>query len=507
MSRLPFGWAETPLGELRSVTTGSIDPKKYPNEIFELYSIPGFDAGCPETVVGREIGSTKKKLDPESVVISRLNPHLQRIWIVSPGIEHPKIGSGEWLVFPRYVELEPRYIAWALRQESLRRYMLANVSGIGGSLTRVRTEAFDRYKIRIAPLPEQQRIADVIDSYFSRLDAAQASLERAQQKLKAYRASVLKAAVEGRLVPTEAQLAKEEGRGYEPASDLLKRILAERREQWEASELEKFKAKGQTPKDDKWKVKYKEPVGPDTSNLPALPEGWCWATVDQVFSLITSGSRGWAKYYSSTGETFIRAQDISKDRLEINNPTFVRLPANAEGSRTRVYSSDILITITGANVTKAALVPILTETAYVNQHIALCRPVLTEMAEFLYLCIVNPATSRKHLLELAYGAGKPGLGLDQIKRLNIALPPQLEQERIWNACESHLSRSAAIMTANDHIGRRTKQTMQAILKWAFEGKLVDQDPNDEPAEELLKRIRAAREEARISAGAKKGKAS
>jgi type I restriction enzyme S subunit len=134
----------------------------------------------------------------------------------------------------------------------------------------------------LPPLPEQHRIVEAIESYFTRLDDAVATLERVRRNLKRYRASVLKAAVEGRLVPTEAELARAEGRDYEPASVLLERILTERRRRWEEAELAKMKAKGKEPKDDKWKAKYVKPVAPDTSALPVLPEGWCWTTIDQL---------------------------------------------------------------------------------------------------------------------------------------------------------------------------------------------------------------------------------
>jgi type I restriction enzyme S subunit len=87
--------------------------------------------------------------------------------------------------------------------------------------------------VPIAPLREQLRVADVLDSYVTRLDAAAEGLRRVEANLKRYRASVLKAAVEGRLVPTEAELARSEGRDYEPASVLLRRILAERRRRWQ----------------------------------------------------------------------------------------------------------------------------------------------------------------------------------------------------------------------------------------------------------------------------------
>ena len=124
----------------------------------------------------------------------------------------------------------------------------------------------------VAPPEEQERIVTEIEKQFTRLDAATAALKRVQANLKRYRASVLKAACEGRLVPTEAELARKEGREYEPADNLLQRILRERRARWEADTLAKMNASGKPPQDDHWKQKYKEPSAPDTPNLPQLPK-------------------------------------------------------------------------------------------------------------------------------------------------------------------------------------------------------------------------------------------
>ena len=121
--------------------------------------------------------------------------------------------------------------------------------------------ALNLIPLPLPPLPEQHRIVAEIEKQFTRLDASVAALKRALANLKRYRASVLKAACEGTLVPTEAELARAEGRDYEPASVLLERILSERRARWESQ--------------DKKRGEYKEPVAPDTSELPELPEGGC----------------------------------------------------------------------------------------------------------------------------------------------------------------------------------------------------------------------------------------
>ncbi len=123
----------------------------------------------------------------------------------------------------------------------------------------------------LAPLPEQRRIVARIEELLTRLDAGVVALKRAQARLKRYKAAVLKAACEGNLTPGPSPTGRGE---YESASDLLKRILAERRARWEAD----LRTKGKDPK----KAKYVEPKAPDTEGLPEVPEGWVWASLSQL---------------------------------------------------------------------------------------------------------------------------------------------------------------------------------------------------------------------------------
>lgn len=135
-----------------------------------------------------------------------------------------------------------------------------------------------KFDLPLAPLNEQSHIVAEIEKQFSRLDEAVNNLKRVKANLKRYNASVLKAAVEGKLTE-EWRKANPD---VEPADKLLERILVERRKKWEKTELAKLKAKGKEPKDEKWKKKYKEPAKPDLNDLPILPKEWKWVTWDTI---------------------------------------------------------------------------------------------------------------------------------------------------------------------------------------------------------------------------------
>jgi type I restriction enzyme S subunit len=223
--------------------------------------------------------------------------------------------------------------------------------------------------------------------------------------------------------------------------------------------------------------------------LPELPEGWVWTTLDEVSCHITSGSRGWAKYYSESGSLFIRAQDISTDELVLDTVASVELPESVEGVRTQVFKDDLLVTITGANVTKAALARQEFDEAYVSQHVGLVRPVLTGTSPYLYYWIVSPTHGRRILEKDAYGAGKPGLSLANLRELVVALPCLAEQDRIVAEVEQRLSVVVALEREVEVALVRAQRLRQSILKHAFEGKLVPQNPADKPASELLEHIK------------------
>lgn len=158
--------------------TKSIDPGKYPDEEFALYSIPAYDNGIPEKIFGRDIGSSKILLKDSDVVLSKIVPHIRRTWVITDG--EKQIGSSEWIVF-NDDRFDPQFIANYLKSDVFHYQLLTTVAGVGGSLNRARPAAVAELKIPLPPLGEQKRIAEILGKVSKAIQQVQGQLERTQE--------------------------------------------------------------------------------------------------------------------------------------------------------------------------------------------------------------------------------------------------------------------------------------------------------------------------------------
>ena len=343
-----------------------------------------------------------------------------------------------------------------------------------------------QFTVPVAPLPEQHRIVEAIESYFTRLDAAVATLERVQRNLKRYRAAVLKAAVEGRLVPTEAELARAEGRDYEPASVLLERILAERRHRWqEAGSL----------------GKYQEPVSPDTSDLPELPGGWCWATVDQLSHEVRYGSSVKAHEEQERGVPVVRMGNIVDGFLDLTDLKYL-LASHDEFPDLLLLPGDLLFNRTNSAelVGKTAVFHGQREPCSFASYLIRVR--MLQGAHPDFVChYINSLAGRAWIASVvSQQVGQANVNGTKLRACPVPLPPSNEQHRIVGEVDRLLSVAFAMAGAAAADHQRCQRLRQSILKWAFEGRLADQDPSDEPATALLERIQSQTLASRLSVG-------
>jgi type I restriction enzyme, S subunit len=455
-------------------------------------------SGHMDTTRTRPWSAVKKgftRFQEGDVVLAKITPSMENGKVALAINLENGIGAGttELHVLRPQAGVCGRYLLYYLLRVDFRRRARARMTGTAGQL-RVPNAFLEEESLPVAPASEQERIVGSIETYFPRLDAAVISLERAQARLKAYRASVLKAAVEGRLVPTEAELTRAEKRDYEPADVLLKRILVERRRQWQEGELAKLTAAGKTPKDDKWKAKYREPTPPDTTGLPQLPEGWCWASVCQM-ALVTGGlTKNSAREDSGERLPYLRVANVYANLLKLEDVKTIEV-VPSELPRLLLEKGDLLVVEGNGSVDQIGRVALwdgsISPIVHQN-HIIKARFTVHPTERWILTWLLSPSGRTSIERVASSTSGLHTLSISKVEGLVVPLAPEAEQERVLEKIDEITSVIDEDSSAIDQAQGRSARLRQSILKWAFEGKLVDQDPNDEPAEKLLERIRAER---------------
>lgn len=506
---LPHGWCSATLGDVGTWTSGGTPSRGrtdyYGGEIpwVKTGDLPdGPILEIPESLTEEGLINSAARLLPSgTLLIAMYGATIGKLGILKV-LAATNQACAALLPDGTTRQLIPYLFYYLLSERAVLRLV-----GQGGAQPNISQTIIKAHPVVLAPLPEQYRIVAAIDSYFSRLDEAIMLLERIQRNLTRYRATVLNAAVTGRLVPTEAELARREGRDYQPASVLLERILAERRRRWEEAELAKMKAAGKPPTDDRWKAKYKEPAAPDTSGLPELPEGWLWATVAQVASpedgalaIGPFGSNLKVSDYTDSGVPLVFVRNIRSESFDGAGAKYISPEKALELQAHTVDGGDLLITKMGDPPGDATIYPRTAPRAVITADCIKLRPhPLLRCPEFL-LWAIRSAVVQAAIRGITKGVAQEKVSLARFRSVGIPLAPLAEQERIADEMSRLYSDSSQVDRAVVGTLRRIARLRQAILKWAFDGRLVDQDPTDEPASALLERIKAERASTKETAG-------
>ena len=487
---MPSGWERSILGDL-CLFVEKIKPQEAPDKEFTYIDISSIDnSKCrivsPKLYLGKDAPSrARQRVRARSILFSTVRTYLKNVAMVPREFDGEVASTGFCVLHPADAIYDRFIFYFVLNDEFVSKL---NPLQRGTSYPAVRDADVLSQEVPLPPLPEQRRIVAEIEKHFARLDASVAALKRVHANLKRYRASVLKAACEGTLVPTEAELARAERRDYEPADLLLSRILSERRARWESQE--------------KRRGKYKEPVGPDTTGLPDLPEGWVWARLAQVSDLKGGATKG--RRYSAgellTEVPYLRVANVQRGYLDLSEIKMIEVTQGV-AYQLELVPGDILFTEGGDRdklgrgwVWKGEI-----DGCIHQNHVFRSRLLLSEMHPEFVSWWGNSfgqtffEQSGKQTTNLA------SINLSVLSSFPVPLPPLAEQRRIVADVERRLSVIQQAEAAVEANLTRAERLRQSILKQAFSGKLVPQDPNDEPASMLLERIRAEREAAEAAA--------
>jgi len=358
------------------------------------------------------------------------------------------------------------------------------------NLASINKGVLSRFPVPLAPLNEQQRIVAKIEELFSDLDAGVAALERIKANLKRYRATVLKAAVEGTL--TEQWRAKHPK--SEPASKLLERILAERRQKWEKNQLAKFAAADKTPPKG-WREKYVEPTGPDTRGLPELPQGWCWATVDQLLIESTCNGISIKGTDAPPGVAALRLSAMSSFGFNYEECRYIPI-SEGVAAGLAIHEGDFFVSRGNGSLhllgrgTLAQAPPGIV--VFPDTMIRLRFSKLECLPRFMRMIWESKLIRKQIEKKARTTAGIYKISQRDIEAFCTPLAQLVEQEEILLEVERCLSIVKEAEAQVDANLKRAARLRQCILKRAYEGRLVPQEPTDEPADKLLERIRQER---------------
>ena len=332
-------------------------------------------------------------------------------------------GSSEFHVLRPTERVDAKYLYHFVSSESFRKEAARHMTGAVG-LRRVPTAFLSEAELPLVDLDEQRRIVAEIDKQFSRLDEAVANLQRVKANLKRYKAAVLKAAVEGRLVETEASIARREGRDYETGEQLLQRTLVERRNQWVG------------------RGKYKDPCAAQTLENLFVPAGWAIASLDMLSNESGYGTSQKCSY-ENAGPPVLRIPNVQNAVLDLQD--LKRAPSDFQLTDSdALRQGDMLIIRTNGSkslIGRAAVV-LAEQATRMSFASYLIRFRLNQTSHLAaWVSLVWQSTKMREWIEAqaATSAGQHNVSMTVLARAAIPLPPVSEQERIVAEVDRRLS--------------------------------------------------------------------
>lgn len=422
------------------------------------------------------------------VLLNITGASIGRVTIVPAEMEGARVNQHVCIIRPAK-GLNPKFLMYFLAAPKMQKSIHSENYGVTRqALTKGMIEAIE---VPLPPAPEQKRIARKIHTLQSRNSKARKALEAIPPLLEKFRQSVLSSAFRGDLTADW----RAQNPDIEPAEKLLERIRKERHKRWEENELAKMKAKGKTPKDDKWKDKYKEPEPVDTTDLPELPEGWGWASLEEL-SWNSSYGTSTKCDYDATGAPVLRIPNIEAGVVNQDNLKYSLSDLSIQEENYLAPLDFLIIRTNGSRnlIGRGALITdSFPEPTFFASYLIRFRFVKDlNLCQWLSFVWHSPVVRNRIENLASTSAGQYNINLTKLNSIILPIPPKKEIREINLLLENALEKEVNLSALSKSLSEEIKKLDQSILTKAFRGELVPQDPNDEPASQLLKRIKKAK---------------
>lgn len=479
---IPSSWTKDKLGNVCDMTSGGTPSRK--RKDYFNGNIPWVKSGeltdglvkdIEEFITDEAVKNSSAKIFPAGTLLVAL----YGATVGKLGILTCDAASNQAVcaLFPQN-GLDTKYLFWYLR--CVRNDLVSQA--IGGAQPNINQGILRNLVVPIAPKIEQKRIVSEIEKRFSRLNEATAALKRIKANLKRYKASVLKAAVEGKL--TEEW--RKQHPDIEPASEFLKRIK-EKRKLWH----DKADKKTKQERTKKPKKNYDFSIIREKSKIPS------WAEANLENLIYIAGRIGWrglkAEEYTENGPLFFSVHSLNYgEKVDFRDALHISMDRYNESPEIQLQENDILLAKDGSGIGKIGIINNLDQLATVNSSLLVIRSLEAFIPKFLFYFLSGPQL-QSIVKQRITGSATPHLFQRDIKKFTLSIPPLEEQKEIVKELEQHLTIIEKLELSINISEKRSELLRQSILKKAFSGKLIPQDSNEETTIKLLKKIKAPKE--------------
>ncbi|WP_312783909.1 restriction endonuclease subunit S [Acidovorax temperans] len=482
---LPSSWTEAPIGTL-CVNTEQVTPDAEAEFIYvDIASVDRETKKItsPQRMLGKDAPSRARKLiKTGDTIVSTTRPNLNAVALVDQTLDGQIASTGFDVL--RAPGLDPRWLGYLVRTSA---FVDAMSSLVQGALyPAIRGKDVRSFTAPIAPEKEQKRIADKLDTVLTRVDAVNTRLARVAPLLKRFRQSVLAAATSGRLT--------EDWRStHSAAAGSLSCIAStqQAKHEW----LKENGSHNEAGRVAKRLASFSE----KRISADGLPNSWCWAALEDAVLMVVDCHNKTAPY-EPNGIPLVRTTNVRDGAFTWSDLRFVNDQTYLYWSKRCIPTSGDIVFTREAPMGEAAIIPADMKIC-LGQRTMLIRPVSrVTSSHYLLVALLDPMFKAR-AEEVAVGTGVKHLRVGDVSELQLPLPPTEEQTEIVRRVETLFAFADRLEARLAQAQTAATRLTPALLAKAFRGELVPQDPNDEPAAELLRRLQAERASApKASAG-------